>query len=191
MMGPAAPVYRPEVIPVPAPLRGGPAVLREWAYDDLPCIEEASRDQVIPTGTTVPSPFSEAAGRAFVERQRGRQASGEGLSLVIAEAATGTAVGLLSLLHRQHPGVVGVGYWIVASRRRRGFAAAALRAASRWALGLPGVARLEALVEPGNEGSVRVLESAGFRREGLARQYLVFGETRRDAWLYSLVESDV
>jgi [ribosomal protein S5]-alanine N-acetyltransferase len=191
MMGPAEPVYRPGVLPVPAPLRSGPAVVRAWAYDDLPCIEEASRDQAIPPRTTVPSPFSEAAGRAFVERQWGRQASGEGLSVAIAEAATGAAVGLLSLLHRQQPGVVGVGYWIVPSRRRRGLAGAALRGLSRWALGLPGVARLEALVEPGNEGSLRVLDAAGFRREGLLRCYLVFDEARRDAWIYSLIDSDV
>jgi len=191
MMGPADPVYRPGVIPVPAPLRSGPAVVRAWAYDDLPCLEEAGQDQAIPPRTTVPSPFSQTAGRAFVERQWGRQASGEGLSVAIAEAATGAAAGLLSLLHRQQPGVVGAGYWIVASRRRRGLAGAALRVVSRWALGLPGVARVEALVEPDNAGSIRVLEGAGFRREGLLRCYLAFGEIRRDAWIYSLIESDL
>lgn len=184
-------MYRPGAIPAFPELRNGQVLLRDWTYEDLPCIEEASRDPVIPTVTTVPSPFFAEAGRVFVERQWGRQTSGEGLSLAIAEAETGTAIGLMVLLHRQQPGVVGVGYWTVASRRRRGAARTALRALSRWALGLPAVVRLEALVEPGNDASLGVLDGTGFRREGLLREYLEFHASRRDAWLYSLVRSDI
>jgi RimJ/RimL family protein N-acetyltransferase len=36
-----------------------------------------------------------------------------------------------------------------------------------WALAQPGVAELEALVEPWNEPSVRVVERAGFSRDRL------------------------
>jgi RimJ/RimL family protein N-acetyltransferase len=171
---PVDPVYRPGAIPEPPELSDGQVLLRSWTYCDLPCIEEASRDPVIPTGTTVPSPFSEQAGLAFLERQWQRSASGEGLSLAVTEAGTDTAIGLVCLLHRQQPGVVGVGFWTVESRRRRGFARRGVSLLSRWALGLPAVARLEALVEPDNEGSIRVLEGAGFRREGLLQAYLDF-----------------
>lgn len=87
--------------------------------------------------------------------------------------------------------MVGVGYRTVASHRRRGITRTALRALSRWALGLPAIARLEALVEPGNDGSLRVLDGAGFRCEGLLREYLDFHASRRDAWLYSLIRSDI
>jgi ribosomal-protein-alanine N-acetyltransferase len=185
------PIYRPGAISAFPKLRDEQILLRNWTYEDLPCIEEASRDSVIPTITTVPSPFSEEAGRAFVERQWKRQASGEGISLAIVEAETDIAIGLIALLHRQQPGVVGVGYWTVASRRRRGITRTALCALSRWVLGLPAIARLEALVEPGNEGSLRVLDGAGFRCEGLLREYLDFHAIRRDAWLYSLIRSDI
>jgi ribosomal-protein-alanine N-acetyltransferase len=58
-------------------------------------------------------------------------------------------------------------------------------------LGLPAVARLEALVEPDNEGSIRVLEGAGFRREGLLQAYLDFRPVRADALLYSLIGEDL
>lgn len=185
------PIYCPGAIPAFPKLRDEQILLRNWTYEDLPCIEEASRDQVIPTITTVPSTFSAEAGRAFVERQWKRQTSGEGISLAIVEAETDTAIGLMALLHRQQPGVVGVGYWTVASRRRRGITRTALRALSRWVLGLPAITRLEALVEPGNEGSLRVLDSAGFRCEGLLKEYLDFHAIRRDALLYSLIRSDI
>jgi [ribosomal protein S5]-alanine N-acetyltransferase len=185
------PIYRPGVIPEPPELCDGQILLRRWSYDDLPCIEEASRDPVIPTGTTVPHPFSEEAGRAFVERQWGRLASGEGLVLAMAEAATGTAIGMMCLLHRQQPGVVGVGYFTVASCRRRGSTRTSLNLLSRWALSLPGIVRLEALIQLENEGSIRVVESVGFRCEGLLRNYLDLGTTREDVFLYSLIEEDV
>ena len=166
-------------------------LLRKWSYSDLQCIEEASRDPVIPFGTTVPSKFSEDAGRAFIDRQWGRWTMGEGLSLAMVEARTGTAAGLVCLLHRQQPGVVGVGYWIVASRRRKGLTLASLVLLSRWALRLSAVARLEALVDPGNEASIRVLHGAGFRQEALLRSYMEFEGHRGDAVLYALLESDI
>jgi ribosomal-protein-alanine N-acetyltransferase len=109
----------------------------------------------------------------------------------VADAATGAAVGLMCLLHRQQPGVVGIGYWTVASRRRQGFTGRGLRLLSRWALGLPFVIRLEALVEPGNEGSIRVLEAAGFRNEAVLRSYFDSSTTRSDALLFSLIDADV
>jgi ribosomal-protein-alanine N-acetyltransferase len=57
-------------------------------------------------------------------------------------------------------------------------------------LGLPTVVRLEALIEPDNEGSIRVLEGASFRREGLLRAYLDLRTGRADALLYSLIQED-
>jgi RimJ/RimL family protein N-acetyltransferase len=190
MMVAVDPIYRPLAIPDPPELSDGQVLLRSWTYCDLPCIEEASRDPVIPVGTTVPRPFSKEAGLAFLERQWQRSASGEGLSLAMTEEGTDTAIGLVCLLHRQQPGVVGVGYWTVASRRQRGFARRGVSLLSRWALGLPAVVRLEALVAPDNEGSIRVLEGASFRREGLLRAYLDLQTVRADALLYSLIQED-
>lgn len=124
-------------------------------------------------------------------RQWGRSASGEGLSLALVRVETGMAIGLMILLHRQQPGVVGVGYWTVPSRRRQGFTRRGLVVLTRWALGLPDVVRLEALVEPDNHGSVRILEAAGFHREGLLRSYLDLNTGRADALLYSLLGEDI
>jgi ribosomal-protein-alanine N-acetyltransferase len=185
------PIRRPGAIPEPPSLGDGLVVLRRWSLQDLPCIGEASTDPVIPRGTTVPVPFSEAEGRAFIERQWGRAASGEGVSLAVAETERETATGLICLLHRQQPGVVGVGYWTVASCRRRGFTRSGLILLSRWALGLSAVDRLEALVEPSNLASVQVLEGSGFHLEGTLREYFDFDGTRSDGLLYSLIPADL
>src|ERR1035438_10335723 len=66
MMVAVDPIYRPLAIPDPPELSDGQVLLRSWTYCDLPCIEEASRDPVIPVGTTVPRPFSKENGtRSF------------------------------------------------------------------------------------------------------------------------------
>jgi RimJ/RimL family protein N-acetyltransferase len=140
-----------------------------------------------------------------------RQADGAGLSLAIAEAISGEALGCISLNARPRPGVApvggppdgmlaveiqagtaGIGYWVLARARRRRLATSAIRLLTRWALADGGLRRIEALVEPGNRPSLRVLERSSFRREGLLRDYLDRGEDGRrgDAYVYSLIPGD-
>jgi ribosomal-protein-alanine N-acetyltransferase len=57
-------------------------------------------------------------------------------------------------------------------------------------VGTTAVARLEALVEPWNNGSVHVVEGVGFRREGLLRAYLDLDKGCADALLYSRLRDD-
>ena len=92
---------------------------------------------------TVPAPFTDAEALAFVARQLGRAEDGEGLSLAIADAATGQARGLVWLGVRPQRGVIGIGYWVVPAARGRGLARRAVRLATAWSLD-QGAARVEA-----------------------------------------------
>jgi [ribosomal protein S5]-alanine N-acetyltransferase len=173
------------------PLTDGIVVLRRWAEDDLRCVEEGSWDPDIPSGTTVPARFSVAEGRAWIERQWGRREKGEGLSLAIADANSDEALGNISLLFRRQPGTVEMGYWLVERVRGRGLGSRAVALLAHWALTDARLARVEALVLPDNIPSQRVLEKAGFLREGHLRSYLVFNTRRTDALIYSLLPSDL
>ncbi|CAL1396665.1 unnamed protein product [Linum trigynum] len=51
--------------------------------------------------------------------------------------------------------------------------------------------RVEALVDVDNVGSQRVLEKAGFCREGLLRRYVVLKGRTRDMVMFSLLSTDV
>lgn len=159
--------------------------LRRWSERDLDCVEQAGRDIRIPIGTTVPAIFSREAGLGFIHRQWQRIENGEGISLAITEASTDRAVGLVFLGVRPQAGVMGLGYWVVPDARGRGIGTRAVRLASAWALDVAGVARVEAWVEPTNAASVRLLVSAGFRREGLLRSFLSFGDRRADVIVFS------
>jgi [ribosomal protein S5]-alanine N-acetyltransferase len=184
----------PEQVSLPypdPPLTDGVIVLRRWLGTDIGCVEEASLDHRIPEGTTVPATFTAAEGIAWIERQWGRADRGEGLSLATADAGSGEALGAVVLMLRPQPRSAEIGYWLIPRARGRRLASRAVALLARWGLTEAGLARIEALVEPGNTPSQHVLERVGFQREGHLRSYLAFGERRADALIYSFVQSDL
>jgi RimJ/RimL family protein N-acetyltransferase len=139
-------------------LQSGDVRLREWRYDDLACVEAASSDPRIPQGTTVPARYTEAEGRAFIERQWGRQTSGRGLSMAIAYRETDEAQGLVFLGLDRIRGHCDLGYWVIPTARRRGLGTEAIRLVSKWVLTETDVHRLVAQVVPDNAASVALLK---------------------------------
>src|SRR6478609_8471970 len=155
--------------PLILPTLYGDAVrLRAFTAADLPVVREAALDPLIPLITSVPAGGGDDACVAYIARQGDRLAHGIGYSFAIADGATDEAVGHIGLwLHDLRHGRVSTGYWVARPHRGRGLATDALLALSRWAVGLPGVARVELYVEPANTASRRTAERAGFAAEGL------------------------
>ena len=139
----------------------------------------------------MPAKFTVADGRAWIERQWGRADNGEGLSLAIADAGSGEALGAIVLLFRRQPLTAELGYWLVERARGHGVGSRAVGLLAPWTVSDAGLARVEAFVEPDNFASQRVLEKAGFQREGHLRSYLVFAGRRADALVYSLLPTDL
>ncbi len=83
-----------------------------------------------------------------------------------------------------------IGYWVGESFRRQGYTRAAARAAVRLAFDDLGLHRVEAACVPSNEPSRTLLESLGFKREGVARAYLRINGAWRDHLLFALVRGD-
>jgi RimJ/RimL family protein N-acetyltransferase len=164
-------------------------VLRAWELGDLPLVREASDDDYIPLITTVPQPYSQAAGEAFVQRQWERAAGGGGYPFVIERVEDGRPLGMIGLWLRDvDHGRASIGYWLAGSARGQGVAAKALRTVADWALGELRIPRLQLYVETWNTGSQRTAERVGFQREGLLRSWMQVGEERRDMIMYSMVD---
>jgi ribosomal-protein-alanine N-acetyltransferase len=168
-------------------LTDGRVRLRRWSLSDLTCIEAAATDHRIPEGTSVPALFTDEEGAAFIRRQWSRIQDGVGVSQAVVDAGTDRAVGLVWLGLRPQAGVGGLGYWVIPSARRRGYAAGAVRLLSDWALSALGLDRVEAWVEPDNAPSRRVLLSCGFEQEGLLRNFSRSNGEPRDALVLSRV----
>jgi [ribosomal protein S5]-alanine N-acetyltransferase len=82
-----------------------------------------------------------------------------------------------------------LGYWLGAAYARKGLMTRALTATCNFAFTKLRLERLEAACLPENRASIRVLEKAGFEREGYARAYLAIAGMRRDHLLFARLNS--
>ena len=139
----------------------------------------------------MPADYTESEGRAWIERQWSRQASGRGLSPAIADPETDEALGLVFLGQLPIEGHCELGYWLIPDARGQGLGSAAIRLVSRWVLTETDVYRLVAYVEPHNTPSRALLRTCGFTEEGLLRKYLRFDDGVFDALSFSLLEGDL
>ncbi len=82
---------------------------------------------------------------------------------VIIETDANAVVGDIGFFRApDEAGEVEIGYSVIPSRRRRGYATEAVAALVRWAFDQKGVTAILAGTEPDNEASQRVLRQAGF-----------------------------
>ena len=165
-------------------------VLRTFEPADLPMALELSSDPYAPSIGTMPAHATEAEAADWIVRQRHRWAEGAGFSFAIADAATGRAVGSAGLWLRQlAEGRATAGYFVAASARGRGLAAAALTALTAFGWTIPTLHRIELHIEPWNAASVRTAEHAGYLREGLLRSHTDIAGRRRDMLLFAAVRA--
>jgi RimJ/RimL family protein N-acetyltransferase len=169
----------------------GSVLLREFTDADTHLAVELGEDPYIPHIGSLPArPTAQQAGE-WIDRQRGRFAEGLGLSFVIADAETNTAVGSIGLWLQNLPaGRATAGYSVSPRRRGRGVASNALKALTTFAWTIPTLYRVELYIEPWNTGSIRVAEASGYQREGLLRSHQEIGGIRRAMLLYASTRPD-
>jgi [ribosomal protein S5]-alanine N-acetyltransferase len=85
---------------------------------------------------------------------------------LVVEVASGEVIGTAGFFGPPRDGVVEIGYGIVPSRQRRGYAAEAVRALLDLAAAQPGVTEVIAHAEADNIPSIRVLQKNGLTYQG-------------------------
>jgi ribosomal-protein-alanine N-acetyltransferase len=83
-----------------------------------------------------------------------------------------------------------LGYWIDVDHQGRGLMTEAVIATTTFALDALGLHRLQAAVMPRNARSLRVLEKAGYRREGLAERYLCITGQWEDHVIFGVTKEE-
>lgn len=83
-----------------------------------------------------------------------------------------------------------LGYWMGAAFAGQGHMSTAVRSVIPFVFDTLRLHRLEAACMPHNAASIRVLEKAGFTREGFARKYLCIAGTWQDHVLYAMLAAD-
>ncbi|HEU4424080.1 MAG TPA: GNAT family N-acetyltransferase, partial [Pilimelia sp.] len=174
-------------------LTDGVVTLRPLGPDDVEFIHELhSVPDVV--ATSVPPTVPE---RSDVEvrctHSQFRWLAGDRADLVIVDHASNTPTGEIGLYYQEpQTGQGMVGYCMMPAWRGRGYMTRAALLLARWAFDEAGIARLTAGTRPDNVGSQRVLERAGFRREGFQRARLPGPDgTRIDDVVFGLLPEDL
>jgi RimJ/RimL family protein N-acetyltransferase len=176
-----------ELHPPDPPLGDELVELRPWQNGDVPAIVAACNDPETARWTTVPSPYSEADARAWLERCKTAWSEGAA-PLAVVERQSGELAAAITLW--VHGRIGELGYWAAPEFRGRGYVPRAVRVLSQWAFGELELPRLQLGTFPGNTSSERVAEKCGFTREGLLRAWLEQRGVRRDVTMWSLLPGD-
>lgn len=123
---------------------------------------------------------------AFLDTQVEAWDAGSGFRYEVCAKGTDTPIG--SIAARAEGARVNFGYVLAKPYWGRGLMAEALEWLIGWALAQPGVFRADAFCDVENLGSVRVMEKAGMKREGILRRWHVcpnLGPDPRDCIIYA------
>ena len=106
----------------------------------------------------------------------------------LIEKKDGTKIGLIVL--EIEGGVQEIGYGIIPSVRRKGYCTEAVKIAVDYLFLLIPLVRIQAHTNVKNTASQRVLENAGFRKEGIVRKRIFVRGNWRDEFLYSILREE-
>lgn len=161
--------------------------LRAFRPDDAPAVFAHCRDPRLTAYATWPRHADLAASQAFVATHLRAYARNEPATWAVADRADDRVLGALGF-YDWAPAArrVEFGFWIGATGWNQGYATEAARAAVAYALGELGLVRVQAICDPANLASGRVLARAGLTCEGTLRAYLPRGGRFDDVALWAV-----
>lgn len=181
----------------PSPHLVGPRLFlrppRDGDYPAWSALREQSRDYLIPWEPRwADDALSRGHFRRRLERYEADWRAGTGYALFLIRLDDDALLGgvTLSQVRRGVAFSGTLGYWTGAPFAGQGYMTEAVILLARYAFADLGLHRLDAACLPSNTPSRRVLEKAGFSREGYARQYLKINDRWEDHLLFALLEDD-
>ena len=173
------------------PESSGSRAIREWRRDDAAALARLANDRQVWLGLRdlFPHPYSLDDAHGFITL-----ATGMTPPTFFAIAADGVLAGGIGYTRRTDVERVGaeIGYWLGREFWGRGIATAALRLVTAHAFAAhPELRRLFAVPFASNAASARVLEKAGYVREGIMRQSVIKDGRVQDQFLYAILRTDV
>jgi RimJ/RimL family protein N-acetyltransferase len=172
-----------------AGITDGAVALRTPVAADVDGLLPAFTDPALREAGNLPA-FGRAEMLASLPHLPAMAASGRLLPMIATDARTADVVGGGTLHHLDaERSIVEIGYWVLPHARRRGLGTRTARLLAEHAFSL-GIHRVAAYVNVGNVASERVLERAGFTREGVVRSMPVPSGRRVDKTLFSLLAGE-
>jgi len=168
-------------------MREGPIVVREWEEADAEAVVRPANDRRVWLGLrdAFPHPYGIEDGKRFIAKARAMTPR----TFFAIEVEGRVAGGIGYTLHSDVERIgAEVGYWLGQEFWGRGIATTALRLLTAHAFQAhPELQRLWAVPYATNAASARVLEKAGYVREGTLRRSAIKDGRVLDQWMYAIV----
>ena len=170
-------------------LRGDKCRLRAVELQDVDYIQKEENNPEVWAVSGTVAPVSRYAVENFVAEQQAGIYAANRLRLMIETTADGRRVGMVDLFDFDPLNLrAGVGILICdAADRRRGYAAEALRLLGDYARDVLRLHQLWCGVDATNAASAALFESAGYRRTGVRREWLLTAEGWHDEIEFSKI----
>ena len=161
----------------------GSCVLRPFAPADAPSIATHANDRDIwlQVRDRFPHPYTRLHADEFISHAMTKSPP-QNLAVCVDD----TAVGSISIFPQTDIERVSaeIGYWLGKPYWGRGIMTPAVKSMTRYAIDNFGLTRVFAVIGAHNTGSMRVLEKAGFVREGFLKQSSIKNGQIQDQYLY-------
>jgi RimJ/RimL family protein N-acetyltransferase len=122
--------------------------------------------------------------KADLERQFDKSTEGQWFFI---EKKDGTKIGLIA--HFVAHGTV-IGYAVLPNERRKGYGSEAIEIIVDYLFLTKNIVRIQAETHPENIASQRVLEKAGFKKEGIIRKSFFSRGVWRDTAMFSIIREE-
>jgi ribosomal-protein-alanine N-acetyltransferase len=165
--------------------------LRAWRHADATALTRLADDREVWLGLrdVFPHPYGMGDALAFIELAN--RMTPQTFFAIDVDGALAGGIGYTLRTDVERVGAE-VGYWLGRELWGRGIATTALRLVTAHAFGAhPELQRLFAVPFASNAASARVLEKAGYTREGTLRQSAIKEGRVHDQWMYAIVRRDL
>jgi len=164
-------------------LEGKKVNLKIAEKEDLPLLQEWWNNLEF---SGIYTPIDEQRSKADIEKQYEKLGSEKAWFLILKK--DGTKIGFSSM----GKGVFGwqIGYVLIPSERGKGYCTEAVQIAVDYLFLSKDIVRIQAGTFTGNIASQRVLEKAGFQREGTIRKGMLAWGKWADLYLYSILREN-
>ena len=167
----------------------GPCTLRPWQHGDAESIVRHANDPDVAANLRdrFPHPYTAADAEEWLQFATTESPVTDFAVEVDGEAVGGIGLTLETDIERCS---AEIGYWLGKAVWGRGLATAAVKTLVGYGLREFGLTRIFARVFAEHGASIRVLEKAGFSREGLMRRAAIKAKIVRDQVLYAITDQE-
>lgn len=170
-------------------------IIRRYEYSDIDLLYEAVRESIEEVSPWLPWCHPEYSKRETIDWitfQMDAWDNGREFAFAVLEKESGNFLGGSGLNQIDNNNkLANLGYWIKTGCTRQGYATRAAKLTAHFGFTYLHLNRIEILMAAGNAASKRIPEKLGAKCEGILRNRIVIHDVSHDAYLFSLIPSEV